>query len=146
VQESWVAWSGDGENWDVCCGAPLSLLTAISSSDCIPTGSLFLFSMNRKSEALVLCKMDITNSSIDLIDNTFEIAMFTTFVKSKRRWNRRNTYNKLECKKYIQKIYEGARIGKAASGRQKEWKEGRRNYYKTITPDPRFWLPSPCCF
>jgi hypothetical protein len=31
------------------------------------------------SKALVLCKMDITNDSIDLIDNTFEIAMFTAF-------------------------------------------------------------------
>jgi hypothetical protein len=62
------------------------------------------------SEALVLYKTDITNNSIDLIDNTIENAMFTALFKSKRRLNRRNTYNKWEYKKYIQKIYEGTWI------------------------------------
>jgi len=87
---------------------PLCLSTPISSFDCIPTGKVFLFSMNRVSEALVLCKMDITNNSIGLIVTTFGIARFTAFLKSKRKWNRRNTYNKWEYKKHIQKIYEGA--------------------------------------
>jgi hypothetical protein len=87
---------------------PLCLSTPISSFDCIPTRKVFLFSVNIVSEALVLCKMDITNNRIVLIDNTFEIAMFTAFLKSKRMWNRSNTYNKWEYKKHIQKIYEKA--------------------------------------
>lgn len=107
MQESWVAWSGDGENGDFVVVFLLCLSNAISPFDCIPTGKVFLFSMNRMSEALVLCTMDITNNSIDLIVNTSEIAMFTAFFKSIRRWNRRNTYNKWEYKKHIQKIYEG---------------------------------------
>ena len=62
--------------------------------------------MNRMSEALVLCNMDITSNSIDLIDNTFEIAMFTGFFKSKRSWNRRNNIVNGNIRN-IQKIYEG---------------------------------------
>jgi hypothetical protein len=85
---------------------PLCLSTPISSFDYISTGKVFLFSMNRVSAALVLCKMDITNNSIGLIVSTFEIAIFMAFLKSKRRWNRRNTYNKWKYKKHIQKIYE----------------------------------------
>jgi len=57
--------------------------------------------MNRMSEALVLCKMDITNNSTDLRENTIVIVIFTAFSKSKRKWNRRNTYNKWEYKKHI---------------------------------------------
>jgi hypothetical protein len=59
----------------------LCLSSPISSFVCIPTGKVFLFSMNRMSEALVLCKMDITNNSIDLIVNTIEIVMFTVLFK-----------------------------------------------------------------
>jgi hypothetical protein len=79
VQERWVAWSGDGENLDVCCGAHLCLSTPIPSFDCIPTGNVFLFSMNRKSESLVLCKMDITNNSIDLMEIILKLQCLRPF-------------------------------------------------------------------
>jgi ABC-type uncharacterized transport system permease subunit len=69
----------------------LCLSTPISSFNCVPTGKAFLFSMNRMSEASVLCKIDITYNCTDFEVNTFEIAMSTVFLKSKQRWNRRNT-------------------------------------------------------
>jgi len=78
VQESWVAWSGDGENLDVCCGAPLCLSTP-TSFYCIPTGNVFLFSMNRKSEAIALCKMDITSNSIYLIEIILKLQCLLPF-------------------------------------------------------------------
>jgi hypothetical protein len=69
----------------------LCLSTPISSFNCVPSGKVFLFSMNRISEASVLCKMDNTNNSTDFEVNTFEISMSKEIFKSKQRRNRRNT-------------------------------------------------------